>query len=494
MRTGIAPRFVVSAAAVLAGAVATFSVDVVSAADAPEMMEIKESETPKMPDPLPKGWVTYHLAHPGPGAAYPGDPNAAIYHKGRYHVHYIYNHNGFAFGHWSSEDMVYWKWHPTVLKKNNTGHGMFSGTAFRTLDDRVAIIYHGQGSSRNQLAFALDDNLDSWTQPRPIKPTAADGTEPKMRHWDPDCWIIGDTYYALSGGGNPQMITSKDLEKWTHAGPVFHKDFPEGIGTNPGQDVSCANMFKLGDRWMLLCICHGQGARYFLGDFKDGKYLPTYHALMNWVSQEVFAPESLLTPDGRRVMWAWARPLGKHLSALARRQPSGLQTLPRELSLSKEGTLEIRPLRELEKLRTAPKSMTDVTVKDGQTMILKDIAGDTVELAVTVTAPQAAEFGLNVLCDKDGKNGVKIASGKDAETLTVGYNNRAPFKLKEGEDLRLRIFVDKCVVEVFANNRQAVLIWDDNDPKELGISLFSRGGDVQVKDVKCWAIKSIHGK
>ena len=78
--------------------------------------------------------------------------------------------------------------------------------------------------------------------------------------------------------------------------------------------------------------------------------------------------------------------------------------------------------------------------------------------------------------------------------MTVGYNNRAPFKLQEGEDLTLRIFVDKCVVEVFANNRQAVLIWDDNDPEELGISLFSRGGDVQVKEVKAWTMRSIYNK
>jgi sucrose-6-phosphate hydrolase SacC (GH32 family) len=492
-RIRIARRIVCSTAIAWSTAVATFGVDAVFAADVPTKMEIKETETPKMPDPLPEGWVTYHLAHPGPGRAYPGDPNAAIHHQGRYHVHYIYDHGGFAFGHWSSTDMVYWKWHPTVLKKGNTGHGMFSGTAFRTLDDRVAIIYHGQGSGRNQLAFALDDNLDSWTQPQPIIPLAADGTEPKMRHWDPDCWLIGDTYHALSGGGDPQMITSKDLKKWIHVGPVFHKDFPDDIGTNPGQDVSCANMFKLGDRWMLLCICHDQGARYFLGDFEDGKYLPTHHGAMNWVHRDVFAPESLLTPDGRRVMWAWCllnnsgsqKLEGRDFSALEKRQPTGIQTLPRELSLCKEGTLEIRPLRELEKLRTTPTTMTEVTVKDGQNMMLKDIAGDTIELEVIFAAPQAAEFGLNVLCDKEGNNGVKIASGKDAETLTVGYNNRAPFKLSRDEDLTLRVFIDKCMVEVFANNRQAVLIWDDNDPSQLGISLFAKAWRVAGQTDQC---------
>jgi hypothetical protein len=48
------------------------------------------------------------------------------------------------------------KWHPTVLVGPHTGHGMFSGTGFFTKDGRPAIIYHGQGSGRNQMAFGLD--------------------------------------------------------------------------------------------------------------------------------------------------------------------------------------------------------------------------------------------------------------------------------------------------------------------------------------------------
>ena len=36
---------------------------------------------------------------------------------------------------------------------------MFSGTAFLTKEGKPAIIYHGQGSKRNQIAFALDKTL-----------------------------------------------------------------------------------------------------------------------------------------------------------------------------------------------------------------------------------------------------------------------------------------------------------------------------------------------
>ena len=107
-------------------------------------------ETPAMPENPPETWLTYHLAHPGPGNAFPGDPNPAFFWKGRYHLHYIYrNHTGFVFAHVSSDDMVHWKWHPTVLGPTTMGHGMFSGTGFITKDGRAAMVYHGQRSNRN---------------------------------------------------------------------------------------------------------------------------------------------------------------------------------------------------------------------------------------------------------------------------------------------------------------------------------------------------------
>ena len=129
------------------------------------------------------------------------------------------------------------------------------------------------------------------------------------------------------------------------------------IGVDKNEDVSCANMFKIGDKWMLLCISHGLGCRYYLGDFKDEKYLPEFHAMMNWRDWDFFAPESLLTPDGRRVMWAWC-----NVKAANSRQ-TAIQSLPRELSLPADGVLRIKPLRELEKLRYDRKNEGKIIVK-----------------------------------------------------------------------------------------------------------------------------------
>jgi beta-fructofuranosidase len=441
------------------------------------------TETPAIPANPPANWLTYHLFHPGPGGAMPGDPNCAFYWKGRYHLHYIYNHRfGFAFAHVSSDDMVHWKWPPTTLHPRFTGHGMFSGTGFFTKEGQPAIIYHGAGSGRNQIAFALDDNLEKWTKPVAIVPRDASGKEPQMRHWDPDCWLNGDTYYAFSGGGNPTLMKSSDLKNWQYLGPLLHDDYPANIGMSKGEDISCGNMYKIGKKWMLLCISHGLGCRYYLGDFKDEKYLPEFQAMMSWNGNNYFAPESVLAKDGRRVMWAWL--LNVPIA------PCGIQSLPRELELPEDGVLRIRPLRELQSLRYDAKQEEGITVKSDAAYRLKEIRGEAMELEMTIKAPTAKEFGLDVLCDENGKNGLRVAVIPESKTLQVGHV-RAPFELKKGEDLTLRVFIDKNLVEVFANDRQAAVSAQKYVPENVGVSLFSRGGDV-VAQVKGWKMKSIY--
>ena len=136
-------------------------------------------ETPAWPKDPPSDWLTYHLAHPGPGNAMPGDPNCVFDYKGRYHLHYIYrNHTGFVLAHVSGDDVVRWTWHTTVLVPPTTGHGMFSGTGFYTKEGKPAIIYHGEGSGRNWIQYPLDDKFDSWSDPEPVLPTDASGQIP----------------------------------------------------------------------------------------------------------------------------------------------------------------------------------------------------------------------------------------------------------------------------------------------------------------------------
>jgi len=355
-------------------------------------------DTPAMPENPPETWLTYHLAHPeAEGTATAFDPNPAFFWKGRYHLHYIYKHQtGSVLAHVSSEDMVHWK----------------------------------------------------WSKPHEMLPHDKDGKPmTDMSYFDPDLWIKDGIYYGLNGRNRRSsavIMKSENLKDWDYIGELFHPDFDEEkLGVSKDEDVSCANMFKLGDKWVLLCISHKLGCRYYIGDFKDEQFLPEQHGMMNWAAWDFMAPESLLTPDGRRVMWAWCTPRVAPIQEFPREKnfykllqdkiQTGIQSLPRELSLSEDGKLLIKPLRELKKLRSDEKTLKDITVKSDTTHMLEGISGDAMELEIVIEAPAANAFGIKVLADQDGNKGFTISSGKGSKTLNVGYIN-PPFNDPDSYD------------------------------------------------------------
>lgn len=447
--------------------------------------------------------LNYHLMHPGEDSA-PSDPNAAFYLDGTYHLHYILSRTwndkeSYSFAHVTSPDMLHWTWQKTSLQPSFTGHGMFSGTGFLTKEGRPAVIYHGEGSGRNQIAIAKNNQLSAWEKPWPVEPKSADGKEAAMRHWDPDCFLIGDTYYAISGGQNPPLIKSNDLKNWTVVGDFLSHDLPD---VAIGEDISCPNFFKLGDKWMLLCISHPFGCRYYLGDWDPlaERFVPEKHGRMNWRREgqpldqlcraDLFAPESVLTPDGRRVMWAWCAAFGRR----------SIQSLPRELSLPADGVLRMKPLRELESLRYEPMTLHDIRVSAASgrgfgvltAQRIAELPGDSVEIKITVSRAEAERKYFGFLLFSDGKGGgLPILIRPDTGTLRVGAME-APFSvadLPRGEDVELRIFVDKYLVEVFANDRQAMVASHMDYRGKTGFDAYSFGLPAAIKKIEIWKLK-----
>jgi len=420
--------------------------------------------------------LNYHLMHPG-GDSAPGDPNVAFCLDGSYHLHYILGHpwregRSFSFVHVTSADMLHWTWQPTVLQPSFTGHGMFSGTGFMTREGRPAAIYCGVSDPRHTfIAVASDNRLSSWEKPYPVVPKGGpDGVDVGLLY-DPDGLLIGDTYYAYSAEEGLPLCRSTDLVNWSYVGPLLQRDLPE---VSLGEDLSCANLFPLGDRWMLLCISHSMGCRYYIGDWDAAaeQFVPETHGRMNWrrpgqsltdpAYRDFFAPESVLTPDGRRVMWAWLCTLHEEIDRKT------VQSLPRELSLADDGSLRIHPLRELESLRYDPVTRENLVVgapgEGGgpapRAVGVAEIDGDSFEISVRIDRSEAdrKRFGL-LLFATEADEGLPVIVRPESGTISVG-ETEAPFAvadLPEGENVELRIFVDKYLVEVFANGRQAAL-------------------------------------
>lgn len=182
-------------------------------------------------------------------------------------------------------------------------------------------------------------------------------------------------------------------------------------------------------------------------------------------------------------MWAWL--LNMPIA------PTGVQSLPRELELPADGVLRIRPLRELAKLRYDAKSREGLTVKDGATLPIPEASGDAVELEVTFAAPLPKEVGISLLGDEQGEGGMSVVAGAGRKTLRVG-TTEPPFTLADGEDLTLRLFIDKNLVEVFANDRQAAVFAVQSPRDEPNVSLYAKGGNAAVRSVKAWGMRTIY--
>ena len=468
------------------------------------------------PDVSEEFILNYHLMHPG-STSLPGDPNPAYALDGVYHLHYILAHpwqgkGSFCFVHVTSPDMLHWTWQPTQLQPSFTGHGMFSGTGFETKDGRPAAIYHGQASGRNQVAIAKDRKLSAWEKPYPVDVRNPDGSEAKINHWDPDCFLVGDTYYAISGGPNPPVMKSKDLKTWTLIGD-FVRQQPSDVTI--GEDISCPNFFPLGNKWMLLCISHPLGCRYYLGDWDANaeQFVPERHGRMNWARTDqpvwglfnrtdFFAPESLLTPDGRRVMWAWVTSAGPENKLLNKT----IQSLPRELSLFPDGSLRIKPLRELEGQRSDVQAFDDVKLSNPilghgdrvpprsgpQLQKLANLEGTSLEIRITLSRPEALRklFGFVLFADDKG-GGLPILLRPETGTLRVG-GSEAPFSVSsvpETQDIELRIFIDKYLVEVFVNERQALLAAHLDQAGKGRLDGFTVGASTHLKRVEIWKLK-----
>ena len=473
----------------------------------------------------------YHFVIPE-GIAHPYDPNGAIYWKGRYHLFYIFQpyrprkgHRGDCWAHISSHDLVHWRFHPTALKpgEDDPEVAIYSGNAFLDKDGVPTIIYQGLGAG-NCIAKATDDNLDHWEKSKsnpviPYPEFLQDNDRAEFRTildklpeygkydvWDPHAWLDGDTYYSISGDNDSwpakqaTLWKSKDLKKWKLVGDFFHHDEPGGV-------LDCPDFFKLGDKYVLLFL--NQGLKYTIGDFRNEQFYPQKHGTMTWKSGVGYAPESMVDNKGRRIMWAALAdsrtPWGEAETQLTEHAWAGTLTLPRVLSLDKNGVLNMEPAEELKALRAEHVQKKNLSVKNSELRI-DDIKGNDLELDITISPQDAKEFGIKVCCAPDGseqttifydskKKAVRVDLSKTSLDKSLmewfyerhNYKQEAELKLKPNETLNFHIFLDRSVMEIFVNDRLCLThrIYPTRDDSK-GIILFAKGGKIEIPVFDAW--------
>jgi len=479
-----------------------------------------------------QGWPRYHLSVlPDEGIACPYDANGCIYWKGRYHLMYIFQRadGGHCWGHASSPDLIRWTFHPTALEPHpgEPDVGIFSGNAFVNKDGVPMLCWFGIDAGVC-VAIALDDDLIRW-QKHPANPIIPIPKPGEPGHgvygvFDPFLWLEGDAYVCLLAGNRHPALnrdtlyycTSPDLVHWKAKHPFFEGD-PNW--RREDEDCSCPDFFRVGDRHLLMCISHPIGARLYEGTFDPvaGRFEPRQHVRMNWPGGMFFAPESLQAPDGRRIFWAWVT--DPRIRPAQEETGSGFQSLPRVLAFEADGSPRITPAEELAKLRRHARKVGALLLPpDGETA-LKGIGGAHLELAVEIDPGDAQTVGVKVRCSPDGEEQTAIWYEPAAGTLKIDMSRStlrrdvtygsppftsyglqraednphpyasfdAPLKLAEGENLRLRVFIDGPLLEVFANDRQCMtqVIFPQREDS-VEVRAYAAGGAARLLSGTAW--------
>ena len=159
-----------------------------------------------------------------------------------------------------------------------------------------------------------------------------------------------------------------------------------------------------------------------------------------------------------------------------------------------------------------------MTLAANQEVVLQGIQGNAMEIVAELDSKGAPLVEMNVLRSPNKEEFTRIAffrdrgyrerseKGRQLSSITIdsSYSSllpdvrsrapeTAPVFLDKGGPLRLRVFVDRSVVEVFVNGRQCVAlrVYPSREDS-LGVSLRAQGQDAELKSFDAWQMKGIY--
>lgn len=449
----------------------------------------------------------YHFLPP---SNWMNDPNGLIHWKGTYHLFYQHNPNDPLWGdmHWghaASEDLIRWRDLPVAIAPTPGGPdeaGVFSGCAF-DFNGQPTIFYTGTRGARHEIqtqcmAFSSDDLLTvTKYEDNPVLsdlPTVAKQTRDFR---DPFVWREGDTWYMVVGsriqdvGGAVFLYRSPNLIDWEYLDPLL----VDTHHVHTGGVWECPNFFPLGDRWVLIISAHTGTSTgdviYFVGTFENHRFTPEVTGVVDYGT--LYAPLTFVDSSKRRLLMGWLRE-SRSPDEQRRAGWSGVQSIPRILSLDDQHRLKMSPVPELLPLRGQHHHYGE-TALSAETLL--DVSGLALDIAAAFEPGADGTCGLTLACSADGTERTEIVFDAAAGSLSVRRTGaqpadiqQAPHTLAAGELLTLRILLDGSVTEIIANERTSLTNRSYPSQSEHNrVRLFGSKARLQSLDV--WAMPSI---
>ena len=271
------------------------------------------------------------------GSGWINDPNGFSFFKGAYHLFYQYhpysnNWGSMHWGHAVSEDLLTWKRLPVAMAPDEKydNFGCFSGSAIVAEDGRHMILYTGVETLQKKryeqdqirqtqcLAFGDGVNYEKYAGNPVIVPEDVPGGCAESNFRDPKMWRDEDgTFYAVVSAMNRDftcrivLFQSHNGFDWEYAGTLAE--------STPalGGMWECPDFFELDGKHVLLVspmammpddreFHVGHNTMAIIGEFdkKSGSFMQeSLQAIDSGI--DFYAPQTTVTPDGRRVMIGW---------------------------------------------------------------------------------------------------------------------------------------------------------------------------------------------
>lgn len=472
--------------------------------------------------------------HYAPPVFWINDPNGLIQFNGTYHIFFQYDlgieqpYGGRKhWGHASSDDLIHWEHLPVAISPGKDYFHIASGSMVNNNGVPTAI-YTGAEPQQQCIATSGPDLL-VWEKhagnpvisgpPQGLKVTGF--RDPAVWKEEGD-WIMGVGSGIKDQGGTVLLYRSPDLIHWEYLHPLFVGDKRKN-----GTMWECPNFFPLGGKYVLIVSAwtppwytkenHPDPpaalyppiykALYFVGTYKNFRFTPeTQGELDLWgvlkgPGGDFYAPQAFADDQQRRILIGWALS-GRDAQALKEAGWEGVMTFPRVLTLGAESRLHMNPVEELRSLRRRHHRFGPLEVSPDSVNLLGGLKGDPIELEAIIEPGRATQVGLLLRRSPDGKEQTRVfydagrrelVFDRERSSLSshVVHGGRAgAFSLAPGEPLRLRLFTDRSIVEVYANERAAGTFRIYPSRRDsLGIDLFSVGGTATFRSVNAWELE-----
>ena len=453
------------------------------------------------------------------GIGWINDPNGFAPYKGEYHLFFQYypfntQWGPMHWGHVKTRDFIHWDRLPAALAPDMDydKDGCFSGSSVELPDGRQLLMYTGVQNTRRRngkidyyqtQCLAVGDGVDY--EKIDINPVIDSSSLPEggsvHDFRDPKIWRDDDRFYAVianrceDGSGTILLYESEDAFHWKYVSVLAacHNQY--------GRMWECPDLFPLDGKDVLLISTQEMaaiGLEFHPGNANIcliGKFDRKINHLIRESVQAIdygldfYAPQTLLTDDGRRVMTAWMQNWETSICKNEELPFLGQMILPRELSI-RNGRLYQNPVRELDECRGVKIDYYNVLI-NGETTLM-GISGRCLDMTVTIRPGNESSMykWFRLYVAKDGEHSTFIRYKPETGTVKVDRThsgfphdivNTREFHVNARDGvLKLRVVLDRYSMELFVNDGEQAASFVLYTPQEAESISFSSDGNVLV--------------